>query len=170
MNFLTNPTPSTTLEDAKPEQVGFACERLDRIRAAMDREITAGRIPGAVVGIMRRGRLAYLESFGVRDPASNDPMPINALFSIASMTKAMTSVAALQLFEEGRLSLADPVATYLPELANLTGSAASYLRLQLSRTRADTRTSGASGFLDQCLDQAVKTGIPGGAGQDTFVV
>jgi CubicO group peptidase (beta-lactamase class C family) len=120
MNFLSNPKPSTALDDAKPEQVGFSSERLERIRDAMAREIAAGRIPGAVVGIMRRGRLAFLESFGTRDPASQAPMPVDAVFSIASMTKAMTSVAALQLFEEGRLSLADPVANYLPELANLT--------------------------------------------------
>ena len=120
MNFLSNPKPSTTLDDAKPEQVGFSREGLDRLREAMAREIAAGRIPGAVVAIMRRERLAFLESFGVRDPASQAPMPVDAVFSIASMTKAMTSVAALQLFEEGRLSLADPVATYLPELANLT--------------------------------------------------
>ena len=103
MNFLSNPKPSTTLDDAKPEQVGFSREGLDRLREAMAREIAAGRIPGAVVAIMRRGRLAFLESFGVRDPASQAPMPVDAVFSIASMTKAMTSVAALQLFEEGRL-------------------------------------------------------------------
>jgi CubicO group peptidase (beta-lactamase class C family) len=120
MNFLSNPKPSTALDDAKPEQVGFSSDRLDRIRETMARETAAGRIPGAVVGIMRRGRLAFLEAFGTRDPASNAPMPVDAVFSIASMTKAMTSVAALQLFEEGRLSLADPVATYLPELASLT--------------------------------------------------
>jgi CubicO group peptidase (beta-lactamase class C family) len=120
MNFLSNPNPSTALVEANPEQVGFSSDRLARIHETMNREIAAGRIPGAVVGIMRRGRLAYLESFGVRDPTSQVAMPVDAVFSIASMTKAMTSVAALQLFEEGRLSLADPVATYLPELANLT--------------------------------------------------
>jgi CubicO group peptidase (beta-lactamase class C family) len=120
MNFLSNPKPSTALDDAKPEQVGFSGDRLDRIRETMGREIAAGRIPGAVVGIMRRGRLAFLESFGARDPASKAPMPVDAVFSIASMTKAMTSVACLQLFEDGRLSLADPVAAYLPELASLT--------------------------------------------------
>jgi CubicO group peptidase (beta-lactamase class C family) len=120
MNFLSNPKPSTALDEAHPEQVGFSSERLDRLREAMGREIAAGRIPGAVVGIMRRGRLAMLESFGYRDAALKAPMQVDAVFSIASMTKAMTSVAALQLFEEGRLSLADPVATYLPELANLT--------------------------------------------------
>jgi CubicO group peptidase (beta-lactamase class C family) len=120
MNFLSNPKSPTTFEDAKPEQVGFSTERLDRIHETMGRETASGRLPGAVIGIMRRGRLAFLASFGTRDPASQAPMPVDAVFSIASMTKAMTSVAALQLLEEGRLSLADPVATYLPELANLT--------------------------------------------------
>jgi CubicO group peptidase (beta-lactamase class C family) len=120
MNFLSNPKPATTLDDANPEQVGFSSERLDRLRVAMAREIAAGRLPGAVVGVMRRGRLAFLEAFGERDPATHAAMPVDAVFSIASMTKAMTSVACLQLFEEGRLSLADPVAAYLPELANLS--------------------------------------------------
>ena len=120
MNFLSKPQSATALDEAAPEQVGFSSERLGRLREAMGREIAAARIPGAVVGIMRFGRLVLLESFGYRDAATQAPMPVDAVFSIASMTKAMTSVAALQLFEEGRLSLADSVATYLPELANLT--------------------------------------------------
>jgi CubicO group peptidase (beta-lactamase class C family) len=119
MNFLSNPKPVTSLDDARPEQVGLSSERLERLRVSIAREIASGRLPGAVVGIMRRGRLALLEGFGTRDPATNAAMPTDAVFSIASMTKAMTSVACLQLFEEGRLSLAEPVATYLPELAKL---------------------------------------------------
>jgi CubicO group peptidase (beta-lactamase class C family) len=70
-----------------------------------------------VVAIARHGKLAYLESFGFRDPAAREPMKPDTIFSIASMTKPMTSAAIMMLFEEGRLLLGDPVSKYLPQLA-----------------------------------------------------
>lgn len=119
MNFLTKLAAPTALVEASPESVGLSTQRLALIPDAVRREIDAGRIPGAVVAIARRGKLAYFQSFGQRDTTASAPMPADAVFSIASMTKAMTSVAILQLFEEGRLSLADPVSAFLPELAGL---------------------------------------------------
>jgi CubicO group peptidase (beta-lactamase class C family) len=116
MNFLKKLADPTSLQEVAPEQVGFSADRLKRIPEAIGREIAANRIPGGVLAIARRGKLAYLEAFGVRDPASKAPMPTDAVFSIASMTKVMVSVAALQLLEEGRIGLADPISTYLPEL------------------------------------------------------
>jgi CubicO group peptidase (beta-lactamase class C family) len=101
----------------EPEAVGLSSIRLGRIAAALGREIAASQIPGAVVGIMRAGKLAYLEGFGYRDAASKEPLKPDAIFSIASMTKAMTSTALMQLVEEGRVLLADPVSKYLPPLA-----------------------------------------------------
>src|SRR5215470_8684094 len=104
---------------AEPESVGLSSPRLRRIGEALRREVEESRIPGAVVGIMRAGRLAHLEAVGYRDAANREPLKTDAIFSIASMTKPMTSVAAMLLVEEGRVLLADPVAKYLPPLAEL---------------------------------------------------
>jgi CubicO group peptidase (beta-lactamase class C family) len=82
-------------------------------------EIERGRVPGAVALVARRGRLGFFESFGQRDAASGAPMAKDAIFRIYSMTKPITSVAAMMLWEEGRFLLSDPVAKYLPDLADL---------------------------------------------------
>ncbi len=119
MNFLKKLDEPTSLHEVAPDEVGLSAQRLKRIPAAIEREIAANRIPGGVLAVARRGKLAYLQAFGWRDPAAKAAMTTDAVFSIASMTKAMVSVAALQLLEEGRLGLADPVSGYLPELANL---------------------------------------------------
>jgi len=110
---------SEGLERCEPGDVGLSVERLGRIRASIEREIEAGLLPGAVVGITRAGRLAYLEAFGWRDPVAHAPMRTDAMFSVASMTKAMVSCAIMQLMEEGQLLLSDPVSKYLPPLAEL---------------------------------------------------
>jgi CubicO group peptidase (beta-lactamase class C family) len=101
---------------AEPESVGLSSLRLRRVGEALRREVEASRIPGAVVGIMRSGKLAHLEAVGHRDPLANEPLKTDAIFSIASMTKAMTSTAAMMLVEEGRVLLADPVSKFLPPL------------------------------------------------------
>ena len=77
-------------------------------------------IPGAVVLIARGGRIAHAEAFGWRDREAKGPMELDAIFRIASMTKPLTSVAAMILAEEGKLQIAAPVAEYLPELAERT--------------------------------------------------
>jgi len=102
-----------------PASVGLSPERLQRIGAALKSEIEKGRLPGAVVAIARRGKLAYFESFGALDPATKAPMPHDAIFSIASMTKPIVSVGIMMLHEEGKLALADPVGRYLPQMANM---------------------------------------------------
>ena len=111
--------PELVLPRVEPEAVGLSSPRLGRIRAALEREVAEGRIPGAVVGIARRGKLAYLDAVGYRDKVAQTPMWADALFSIASMTKPMTSVAILMLLEEGRLLLGDPVSRHLPALAGM---------------------------------------------------
>lgn len=110
---------SFALSQIKPEDVGFSSERLGRIRTALDRDIADSLIPGAVVGIARRGRIAYLQATGYRHRESSAPLAPDAIFSIASMTKPMTSVAIMALVEEGRVLLADPVSKYLPDLGEL---------------------------------------------------
>ncbi|MFD8500531.1 serine hydrolase domain-containing protein [Amycolatopsis sp. NPDC059657] len=105
-------------EWADPHEVGLDAARLARIGRFLGEEIAADRMPGAVLGIVRDGRLAFLEAFGHRDRARGLPMTTDSLFWIASMTKPITAVGALLLHEQGRLVLDAPVDTYLPEFAN----------------------------------------------------
>jgi CubicO group peptidase (beta-lactamase class C family) len=104
---------------AEPESVGLSSVRLRRFGEAMRREVEAARMPGCVVAIARGGKLAHLEAIGYRDPAAKEPLKTDAIFSIASMTKPMTSAAIMMLVEEGRVLLGDPVSQYLPPLAEL---------------------------------------------------
>ena len=104
---------------AEPDSIGLSSERLERISMALEREITAGTLPGATVAIARRGKLAYHEAFGHLDAGSRAPMPKDAIFSIASMTKPIVAVAALMLYEEGRMMVNEPVGKYLPQLARM---------------------------------------------------
>jgi CubicO group peptidase (beta-lactamase class C family) len=103
-----------------PEQVGLSSARLERLSAAIHADVARRLIPGAVLAIARGGRLACAEAFGWRDREAEAPMAADAIFRVASMTKPITSVAAMMLAEEGRLEIAAPVAQYLPEFAELT--------------------------------------------------
>jgi len=76
-------------------------------------------MPGAVVAISRRGKLVYHEAFGFVDKAANRPMPKDAIFALASMTKPMAAVATLMLAEQGDLLLNDPIGNYLPQLKDM---------------------------------------------------
>ena len=104
---------------ARPEQVGLSPQRLESVGQTVKAQIANGRFPGAVVLIARKGKIAYFEAFGQRDPVANTPMSKDAIFRLYSMTKPFTSVAAMMLAEEGKLTLVDPVSKYLPPLANL---------------------------------------------------
>ena len=106
------------LPRAKADDVGLSSERLDRIGQILRADVERGRIPGAVVIVARKGRIAYFDAVGFRDKSSGAPMPPDAIFRIASMTKPLVSVAAMMLYEEGRLFLTDPVSKYIPELGN----------------------------------------------------
>jgi CubicO group peptidase (beta-lactamase class C family) len=105
-------------ERAAPESLGFSQAGLNRLSAALVEQIHKQRLPGVVAMVVRRGKLAYFEALGQRDPASGDAMRPDSIFRIYSMTKPVVSVAAMMLFDEGRLFLSDPVAKYLPEFAN----------------------------------------------------
>ena len=106
------------LQPAAPESVGVSSTRLARIIPALNAQIEAGQLPGAVVAIARHGRLIFHEAVGHIGPDQRAPMPRDALFAIASMTKPITGVAGLLLWETGRLGLADPVERFLPQLGN----------------------------------------------------
>ena len=105
------------LPTAKPEQVGLSSERLERVSRALRGEIEAGKIPGAVALVARKGQIVYFESFGVRDKATGDPMAKDAIFRLYSMTKPFASVAAMMLMEDGKILITDPVSKFLPQLA-----------------------------------------------------
>jgi len=107
------------LPNAKPEEVGLSSERLGRVTEMLRANIAANEIPGAVLLIARQGKIAYFESFGLLDPQAKTPMRKDAIFRIYSMSKPITTVAAMTLFEDARLALNDPVGKYLPALAKM---------------------------------------------------
>jgi CubicO group peptidase (beta-lactamase class C family) len=99
---------------ADPEDVGLSSDRLERFSAAMEKGIAAGHFPGAVAAVARNGKIAFFESYGLRDKEAGLPMNDDSIFRLASMTKAITGVAVMILYEEGRFSLHDPVSTFIP--------------------------------------------------------
>ena len=109
---------SQPLPTANPEDVGLSAAALDRLTTVLNERVTAGHVPGGVAIVARHGKIAYHQAFGSRDPASGAPMTQDAIFRIYSMTKAIVSVAAMMLCEEGRLLLDDPVSRYIPAFAD----------------------------------------------------
>lgn len=114
------PAFAEKLPTARPETVGLSTERLARIGEVMQRYVDEGRLGGAVTLVARNGKVAYLQSFGTLDPRIGAAMPTDAIFRIASQTKAVTSTAVMILFEEGKLLLGDPISKYIPELKDTT--------------------------------------------------
>jgi CubicO group peptidase (beta-lactamase class C family) len=112
---LAQPLPS-----AAPDRAGFSKEGLARIDRFFEREIAAERVPGAVVAVARDGRLVHYRAYGFLNKATNEPMPLDAIFQLASMTKVMVAVGALTLNEEGRLPFKARLDDYLPAFAKMT--------------------------------------------------
>ena len=104
---------------AVPEEVGLSSERLERIGEVFQDYVEEGRIAGAVGMVLRNGKLAYADAWGMRDLEAGDVMEEDDLFKICSMTKPVASVAVMTLYEEGHFFLSDPIGRYLPALANL---------------------------------------------------
>lgn len=109
-----------TLQRARPEAVGLSSERLKRLSEALNGYVKDGRLPGGVVLVARRGKVAYTEAFGQRDREAHAPMREDTIFRIASQSKALVSVGVMMLQEEGRLLISDPVGKYLPEFRETT--------------------------------------------------
>lgn len=107
------------LPTAKPESVGLSSERLERIASAVQQEIDGKRIAGAVTLVIRHGKVAWFKAQGMQDREAGKPMPTDAMFRICSMTKPITTVAAMMLYEEGKFLLDDPVSKYLPEFKDM---------------------------------------------------
>jgi CubicO group peptidase (beta-lactamase class C family) len=97
------------LPAAKPESVGLSAERLERIASTVQRDIDDKRIAGAVTLVVRHGKVAWFKAQGMSDREATKAMPTDAMFRICSMTKPITSVAVMMLYEEGKFLLDDPV-------------------------------------------------------------
>jgi CubicO group peptidase (beta-lactamase class C family) len=103
----------------KPEDVGLSSTQLKRLEAVTKKNIDDGLMPGAVMLVARRGKIAWVSVQGRRVPDADDPMKFDSIFRIYSMTKPITSLVLMQLIEEGRLQVYDPVAKYLPEIGKM---------------------------------------------------
>jgi CubicO group peptidase (beta-lactamase class C family) len=115
--FAAPPVTAPAVPKATPAEVGLSAERLNRIKQLLTDDAAKNVMPGAVILIARHGKVAYLESAGALDPATKAPMTKEAIFRIYSMSKAVTSVSAMMLFEEGKIAMSDPLAKYLPQFA-----------------------------------------------------
>ena len=111
---LSTPAWAGALPSAAPEDVGLSSQRLNQIDTVLKGGIDKGMIPGAVVLVARKGKIAYFKSFGMRDKEKALPMEKDSIFRAYSMTKPLVGVAAAILLEEGKLLLSDPVAKYVP--------------------------------------------------------
>jgi CubicO group peptidase (beta-lactamase class C family) len=103
------PSHAQVLAQASPEQVGLSKERLSRIRPAMEKMISDNQLSGAIGLIARRGKIAYFETYGMADKETGKPIRPDSIFRIYSMTKAVTGVSVMMLFEQGKFSLQDPI-------------------------------------------------------------
>lgn len=151
------------------DTAGFDDERLLRIGHAIEAEIADGNISGAVALIARDGNIAYHESFGLADVATATPMQTDSIFRIASMTKAITSVAVMILYERGHFMLNDPVADFIPAFADPQVAVSFDDNGEVTETRPAereiriidllTHSSGISyPFIDQPLQRSYKAG------------
>src|SRR5476649_1462133 len=103
-----------------PEEVGLSSVQLKKLEMETIRHIDEGLMPGAVMLVARRGKVAWVSVQGKRAPDSPDPMKLDSIFRIYFMTKPLVSTALMQMVEEGRLQITDPVAKYLPEMGNMS--------------------------------------------------
>ena len=115
--------PAQSLPPGDPEQLGFSRERLGKIATVLHQEVDQGRLPGMVVMVARKGRLAYVDVYGWQDKAKGVAMAPDSIFRIYSMTKPLVSVALMQLVEDGKVQLTDPVSKFLPAFKGQSVSA-----------------------------------------------
>ncbi len=116
---VTSRAATATSPAAAPEEVGLSSERLERIASAIQKSIDDGRIAGGVSLVARHGKIAYFKAVGDADRDAKKPMRTDSIFRICSMSKPLTSVAVMMLYEEGRFTLNEPVSDFLPEFKNM---------------------------------------------------
>ena len=106
---------SAPLQEGNPKEVGMSAERLDKIDAMLTEEVKEGHIPGAVALIARKGKIVFHKAYGVDNGEKKRPLEKDAIFRIASQTKAITATAVMMLWEEGKFQLDDKISKYIPE-------------------------------------------------------
>ena len=119
LSLLATRLQAAEISIVEPETVGFSTDRLGKVTEFVDREIADGNLVGTVTLVARHGQVVHFEAAGRYGLEDDRPMETDALFRIFSMTKPITTVAAMILYEEGAFHLGDPVAKYIPELANM---------------------------------------------------
>ena len=111
-NHITDPI--------NPEDVGFSTDRLGRITNLLQSYVNQGELPGFIATVARHGQTVYYEKFGWMDIEGKKPLQDDAIFMIASMTKPITAVATMMLYEEGHFHLNTPISKFIPGFANTT--------------------------------------------------
>jgi len=117
--LLTGAAAGQGIRSVAPNGTGLSTERLDRIGAVMKDHVDKGHIAGAIGLIARRGKVGYFETYGFQDKEAGVAMRKDTIFRMYSMTKPITGVAVMILYEEGKFALSEPVSKYLPELGNM---------------------------------------------------
>lgn len=172
-----------TLLPGKPNENGFSVERLNRIDQLVGEHVSKKWVNGAVVLIARNGKIVYHKAFGYSDAETQVPMKKDDIFRIASQTKAITSLAVMMLFEEGKFFLDDPISRYIPEfkgqkvLVNVNWADTSYTtqpaKSEITIRQLLTHTSGVdyAGIGSQEFKAIyAKAGIPSGIGNHDMVL
>jgi CubicO group peptidase (beta-lactamase class C family) len=113
--LFVNLTLAQELQTIKPEEAGFSAKRLERIDEVFNSYVKDNKMAGSVILVARKGKVAYYKSFGFRDLEAKSAMTKDAIFRIASQTKAIVSTGIMILQEEGKLLIQDPLSKYLPE-------------------------------------------------------
>ena len=119
--------PASSLETATPETVGFSSDRLEKLNAAMQAQVDGGKYAGITILVARHGKVLNFRAIGRRDLEQDAPLRKDTIFRIASMTKPITAVALMSLYDEGRWSFDDPVSKFIPQFAGLKVMTASGL-------------------------------------------
>ena len=151
VSFSIAATPPAGLPMDSPESVGMSAERLQRIDAFMQRHIDEELVAGTVTLVARKGKVVHFNAQGLRDVDTGAPMTTDTIFRMASMSKPITSVALMMLYEEGWFQLKDPISNWLPEFTNMmvvqenpNGGAATLVaaRTPITFTHIMTHTAG----------------------------
>ncbi len=117
---IAAPAAARDIPVASPDRAGMSAERLDRITEITQGYVDEGQLAGAITMVARHGKLVHFEAVGARGADDARPLQKDALFRIYSMSKPITAVAIMQLYEQGKFQLSDPVSKFVPELEELT--------------------------------------------------
>ena len=178
LQLLTLTVWGQGLPKTTPESVGLSLERLADITKLMQKHVDDKKLAGAVAVVARRGKVAYLQSIGKQDIEANIDMDTNTIFRIASMTKPITSVAVMILYDDGLIQLDDPISKYIPEFSRPTVLARGRQRKDAVPAKQEinikhllTHTSGLTYQWDEHLGPLYKeAGITHGIVQDDSVL